>query len=214
MAMEPTAQGLTGSSIQPVSLVGARCPRCASPNPGDRKFCGECGARLVPRCERREVSVLFVDVCGFTAMSERLDPEAVREIMDAAIEVIEDCVHRHDGTVNQFLGDGVMALFGVAAGIEDHPRRALRAAHAIQEGLEPIAEEVRHRHGVACPVRAGINRGCVARGVIGGDLRTDYTAAGPTTSEAARLLNVARAGEIVMSDYTRSLVTTPDPLLA
>src|SRR5262249_31641620 len=178
---------------------------------GGGKFCGECGARLVPRCERREVSVLFIDVCGFTAMSERLDPEAVREIMDAAFEVIEDCVHRHDGTVNQFLRDGVMALFGVVAGIEDHPHRALWAARAIQMGLEPIAAEVRRRHGVEFRVRAAIHTGSVALGVIGGDLRTDYTAAGPTTSVAARLLNVARAGEIVMSDYTRSLLTPPPP---
>ena len=153
--------------------------------------------------------MLFVDVCGFTAMSERLDPETVREIMESTFELIEDCVHRHGGTVNQFLGDGVMALFGAVDGIDDHPCRALRAARAIQDGLAPIGELVRRRHGMEFRVRAGIHTGSVAVGAIGGDLRTDYTAAGPTTRVAAGLVNLARAGEIVMSDYTRSLVTPP-----
>jgi len=151
--------------------------------------------------------VLIVDVCGFTAMSERLDPEDVREIMDLALGIIEDCVHRHAGTVNQFLGDGVMALFGVVAGVEEHPRRALSAAHAIQAGLEPVRELARDRHGVEFRVRAGVHTGSVALGAIGGDVRADYAAAGPTTSEAARLVNVARAGEVAVSDYTKTLVT-------
>jgi class 3 adenylate cyclase len=212
MAVELLAPYSTGS-IGSITAIGARCPRCASQKHTGEKFCGECGTRLLPRCERRQVSVLFVDVCGFTAMAERLDPECVREIMDSTFEVIEDCVHRHDGTVNQFLGDGVMALFGVVAGTEDHPHRALRAAHAIQEGLRPIGELVRRRHGVEFRVRAAVHTGCVTLGVIGGDLRTDYTAAGPTTTVAARLVNLARAGEIVVSDYTRGLLTR-SPLIA
>jgi class 3 adenylate cyclase len=169
------------------------------------KFCAECGTPLRPRCERRQVSVLLVDVSGFTAMSERLDPEEIRCILGPAFEVIEDAVHLYDGAINQFLGDGVMALFGVVAGLEDHPRRALRAAIAIQEGLEPLREAVRHEHRVEFGVRMGVHSGPVVLGVIGRDLRTDYTAAGQTTSLAARLVNLARAGEIVVSDSTRAL---------
>ena len=206
MAMALLAPNSTDTSTEPATGIGLRCRRCASQNSGGGRFCGECGASLRPRCERRQVSVLLVDVSGFTAMSERLDPEEVREIMEPAFEVIEDAVHHHDGTVNQFLGDGVMALFGVVAGIEDHPRRALSAAHAIQEGLEPLRETVRRRHGVEFRVRMGIHTGPVVMGVIGGDLRTDYTAAGQTTGVAARLVSLARAGEIVLSDYTRALV--------
>src|SRR5258708_3952701 len=129
----------------------------------------------------------------------------IRGILDPAFEVIEDAVHRYDGTINQFLGDGVMALFGVVAEREDHPRRALRAAIAIREGLEPLREAVRHEHRVDFRVRMGVHTGPVVLGVIGRDLRTDYTAAGQTTSLAARLVNLARAGEIAVSDSTRAL---------
>jgi len=209
MAMGLLAASSTDTSIRPATDIGLRCPRCASQNPVGGRFCGECGRPLRPRCERRQVSVLLVDVSGFTAMSERLDPEEVRGIMDPAFEVIEDTVHRHDGTINQFLGDGVMALFGVVGGIEDHPRRALRAARAIQEGLEPLREAVRRRHGVEFLVRMGVHTGPVVLGVIGEGLRTDYTAAGPTTGLAARLVNLAGAGEILVSDYTRALAMTP-----
>jgi len=98
-----------------------------------------------------------------------------------------------------------MALFGVVAGIEDHPRRALSAAQAIQEGLELLREAVRRRHGVEFRVRMGVHTGPVVVGVIGGDLRPDYTAAGQPTGVAARLVSLPRAGEIVVSDYTRAL---------
>src|SRR5260370_22626966 len=138
-------------------------------------------------------------------MCELLDPEEIRSILGPDFEVIEDAVHLYDGTITQFLGDGVIALFGAVAGLEDHPRRALRAAIAIQEGLEPLREAVRHEHRVEFRVRMGVHTGPVVLGVIGRDLRTDYTAAGQTTGLAARLVNLARAGEIVVSDSTRAL---------
>jgi len=115
MAVGLLAPQRPGTSFDPGTDIRSRCPRCSYQNPSSGRFCGECVAPLRARCERRQVSVLLVDVSGFTAMSERLDPEAVRAIMDPAFEVIEDAVHTHDGTVNQFLGDGVMALFGVVA---------------------------------------------------------------------------------------------------
>jgi len=205
MAMGLLAPQRPGTSFDPSTDTRSRCPRCSYQNPSSGRFCGECGASLRARCERRQVSVLLVDVSGFTAMSERLDPEEVRAIMDPAFEVIEDAVHTHDGTINQFLGDGVMALFGVVAGLEDHACRALRAALTIQEELEPLREAVRREHGFEFRVRMGVHTGSVVLGVIGGDLRSDYTAAGQTTSVAARLLSLARADEIVVSDSTRTL---------
>ncbi len=111
--------------------------------------------------ERKRVTVMFADVSGFTAMSERLDPEDVHNIMDRAFEVILEAVHRYEGTINQFLGDGVMALFGAPIAHEDHPHRALSAALAMQEGLKPLREDVRRTHGVEFRVRMGINSGGV-----------------------------------------------------
>src|SRR5262245_49207507 len=138
--------------------------------------------------ERKIVTVMFSDVSGFTAMSEKLDPEDVHAIMDRAFEVILEAVHRYEGTVNQFLGDGVMALFGAPIAHEDHAQRALSAALAIQAGLKPLAEDVKRTHGLDFQMRIGINTGPVVVGAIGRDLRMDYTAVGDTTNLAARLL--------------------------
>src|SRR5262247_216385 len=107
--------------------------------------------------ERKTVTVMFADVSGFTAMSERLDPEEVHGIMDRAFEVILGAVHRHEGTVNQFLGDGVMALFGAPVAHEDHAQRALSAALQIQEDLRPLAAEIKRAHGIEFHMRMGIN---------------------------------------------------------
>src|SRR2546425_2939307 len=155
--------------------------------------------------ERKSVTVMFSDVSGFTAMSERLDPEEVHAIMDRAFEVILSEVHRYEGTINQFLGDGVMALFGAPIAHEDHAHRALSSALAIQKELEPLAEEVRRTHDVEFRMRMGINTGLVVVGAIGKDLRMDYTAVGDTTNLAARLLGLAKPGQIVVSRRTQHL---------
>jgi class 3 adenylate cyclase/tetratricopeptide (TPR) repeat protein len=155
--------------------------------------------------ERKSVTVMFSDVSGFTAMSEKLDPEEVHAIMDRAFEVILDEVHRYEGTINQFLGDGVMALFGAPVAHEDHAHRALSAALAIQSGLKPLAEEVRRMHGIEFRMRMGINTGLVVVGAIGKDLRMDYTAVGDTTNLAARLLGIAKPGQIVVGRRTQHL---------
>src|SRR5262245_21316430 len=155
--------------------------------------------------ERKSVTVLFADVSGFTAMSERLDPEEVHGIMDRAFAVILNAVHRYEGTINQFLGDGVMALFGAPIAHEDHAHRALSTALAIQTDLAPLAEEVRRAHRVEFQMRIGINTGLVVVGAIGKDLRMDYTAVGDTTNLAARLLAIAKPGQIVVSQQTQHL---------
>src|SRR5215467_15497674 len=126
--------------------------------------------------ERKTVTVMFADVSGFTAMSERLDPEEVHGIMDRAFEVILAAVVAYEGTINQFLGDGVMALFGAPLAHEDHAGRALRTALAIQQKLVPLQDDVRRTHGIEFRIRMGINTGVVVVGAIGRDLRMDYTA--------------------------------------
>ncbi len=155
--------------------------------------------------ERKQVTVVFTDVSGFTAMSERLDPEDVHSIMDRAFEIIMAAVHGYEGTINQFLGDGVMALFGAPIAHEDHAGRALRAALAIQAKLEPLRAEVQRAHGRDFRMRIGINSGPVVVGAIGRDLRMDYTALGDTVNLAARLLNIAQPGQIVASRHTKEL---------
>src|SRR5437899_2780883 len=155
--------------------------------------------------ERKIVTVMFSDVSGFTAMSETLDPEDVHAIMDRAFEVILEAVHRYEGTVNQFLGDGVMALFGAPIAHEDHAQRALGAALRIQANLKPLAEEAKRAHGIEFRMRMGINTGPVVVGAIGRDLRMDYTAVGDTTNLAARLLAIGEPGQIVASRRTQHL---------
>ena len=155
--------------------------------------------------ERKQVTVMFTDVSGFTAMSERLDPEEVHALMDRAFEVILAAVHGYEGTINQFLGDGVMALFGAPIAHEDHAGRALRAALAIQEKLAPLRADVQRMHGRDFLMRIGINTGPVVVGAIGRDLRMEYTALGDTVNLASRLLNVAQPGQIVASRHTKEL---------
>src|SRR5262245_31984184 len=186
--------------------VGPRlgCSECTIERLAGRNYCGACGNMLRPRCERKQVTVLFVDVSGFTELSERLDPEQVSEIMQRTIDIILDAVHENDGTVNQFLGDGVMALFGEVSGAP-HACRALRTALAVQERLEAVRREMRQSYGIAFRVRMGINTGPVVIGTIGVALRTDYTATGNTAATALGLLQIAEPGQIVLTDRTREV---------
>jgi class 3 adenylate cyclase/tetratricopeptide (TPR) repeat protein len=157
--------------------------------------------------ERKHVTVLFADVADSTALAEEIgDPEAVHALLDRAFQRILGQVHGYEGTVNQFTGDGVMALFGAPIALEDAPRRAGLAALGIQRALEPIDREVRERWGRPFQMRIGIHTGPVVVGAIGDDLRMDYTAIGDTTNLASRLESLAPAGGIVISDATRRLV--------
>ena len=187
----------TGPSVRP------GCIQCTLERLAGRNFCGACGNNLRPRCERKQVTVLFVDVSGFTALSERLDSEQVSEIMRRTFDIVLDAVHEHGGTVNQFLGDGVMALFSDAAG-GHHACRALETALAVQERLETVRYQMRRSYGLAFRVRMGINTGPVVIGTIGAALRTDYTATGHTVATALGLLQIAEPGQIVLTDHTRA----------
>jgi class 3 adenylate cyclase/tetratricopeptide (TPR) repeat protein len=156
--------------------------------------------------ERKQVTVLFVDVVGSTALASHLDPEEVHGVMGRALELMLAEVHRYEGTVNQFLGDGIMALFGAPIAHEDHAQRALHAALGIVKALAPLNEELQRTRRLSLTVRQGLNTGLVVVGSIGDDLRMDYTAVGDTTNVAARLQQASTPGAILISEPTQRLV--------
>ncbi len=156
--------------------------------------------------ERRQVTVLFADLAGFTTLAEQRDPEEVHEIMDRCFELITAEVHRFEGTINQYTGDGVMALFGAPIAHEDASRRAVHAALGIQQALGEYGRGLEAERGVILRLRIGINTGLVVVGRIGDDLRMDYTAVGDTTNLAARLQQMARPGSVLVSEATHRLI--------
>ncbi len=157
--------------------------------------------------ERRQVTVLFTDVAGFTPLAEKLDPEDVHRIMNRCFEMITSEVHRFEGTINQYTGDGVMALFGAPIAHEDGPRRAAHAALGIQRALGDYGRELKAQGGPELKMRIGINTGPVVVGRIGDDLRMDYTAVGDTTNLAARMQQIAQPGSVVATDATHKLIS-------
>jgi class 3 adenylate cyclase len=191
-----------------INAPSAVCARCGTSQRATSNFCGECGTRLgsapalkPARCASRRATVLFCDVVGYTAISERLDPEDVFALMEETFGVILDAVHRRSGTVNQFLGDGAMALF-------DRPDDAIAAGLEILDRLPAVAAEARRLHGVDFGMRLGVHTGTVAVGAIGVDLRVDYTALGATARVAGALLHVAHRGEMVVTEVTRRLAAS------
>jgi adenylate cyclase len=156
--------------------------------------------------ERKLVTVLFADCAGFTALASRLDPEDLHNLMDGCFQCVLDAVHQHEGTVNQFTGDGVMALFGAPIAHEDHAVRAVAAAMAIQDSLGEYGAAVQAERGIDFALRIGLNTGAVVVGKIGDDLRMDYTAQGETVNLAARLQGAAPAGGILISESTHRLI--------
>ena len=184
------------------------CPHCGTSNPPTNKFCYQCGQALAPpptpaarfaspqsytpphlaekiltsrtalEGERKQVTVLFADVSGFTSISEQLDPEEVHHLMNRAFELMLGEVHRYEGTINQFLGDGVMALFGAPIAHEDHAQRAVHAALGMQRVLQGYSAELQRTKSIAFRVRMGLNTGLVVVASIGDNLRMDYTAGG------------------------------------
>jgi class 3 adenylate cyclase len=157
------------------------------------------------RGARREVTVLFVDVQGSTELASSLDPEAFHAVMDGAFQIMLDAVHHWEGTVNQFTGDGIMALFGAPIAHEDHARRALHASLEIQRGFSDYADRLRGERGLSFQARLGLNSGPVIVGAIGDDLRMDYTAQGLTTNLAARMQQAADPGSILVATSTYRL---------
>jgi len=155
--------------------------------------------------ERKQVTVLFADLKGSMELLADRDPEEARRILDPVLERMMEAVHRYEGTVNQVMGDGIMALFGAPVAHEDHAVRACYAALRLQESVQRFAEEVRRTHGVTVQIRAGLNSGEVVVRAIGSDLHMDYTAVGQTTHLAARMEQLASPGSILMTPATLGL---------
>jgi class 3 adenylate cyclase len=156
--------------------------------------------------ERKQVTVLFADLKGSTELIRDLDPEAAQRLLDPALQRMMDAVHRFEGTVNQVLGDGIMALFGAPIAHEDHALRACYAALAMQAELRPYAEAVRRTQGLEVQLRVGLNSGDVVVRTIGNDLHMDYSAVGQTTHLAARMEQLATPGTIRLPAATLRLV--------
>jgi len=152
--------------------------------------------------ERKQVTVLFADVKGSVDLSERIDPEEWHRVMDRFFQILADGVHRFEGTVNQYTGDGIMALFGAPIAHEDHPQRACYAALHLIEGLRRYGDELRLDRGMSFAVRIGLNSGDVVVGKIGDDLRMDYTAQGHTVGLAARMQQIAEPGRVYVTEHT------------
>ncbi len=215
--------------------LGLSCPACSFSNEPGEKFCGGCGqplaaparasARFEPpqvdipkhlaakilisrgaiEGERKQVSVLFADLKGSMELLADRDPEEARKLLDQVLGCMMEAVHHYEGTVNQVMGDGIMALFGAPLAHEDHAVRACYAALAMQEAVGRYAEELRRSQGVNVQIRVGLNSGEVVVRSIGSDLRMDYTAVGQTTHLAARMEQLARAGTTLLSGATHRL---------
>jgi class 3 adenylate cyclase len=148
------------------------------------------------------VTVLFADVKGSMELAERVDPEEWHRILDRFFQILSDRVHRFEGTVNQYTGDGIMALFGATIAHEDHAQRACYAALALRAELRAYATELRIGRGLDFSVRMGLNSGEVIVGKIGDDLRMDYTAQGHTVGLAERMEKLAESGAAYLSQHT------------
>ena len=157
--------------------------------------------------ERKQVTVLFADVMGSMDLAEQTDPELWRSIMERFFAILCDGVHRFEGTVDKFTGDGIMALFGAPVAHEDHAQRACWAALTLQRELASYAAEVRRTEGLSFSVRMGINSGEVVVGAIGEDLRVEYTAIGHTVGLAQRMESLAEPGKAYLTDHTAKLVS-------
>jgi len=215
--------------------LAATCPSCGAEVTPGKQFCGACGAQLGapapdPRFtspqvytpkhlaekiltsksalegERKQVTVLFADLKGSMELLADRDPEEARKILDPVLELMMEAVHRYEGTVNQVMGDGIMALFGAPLALEDHAVRACYAALRMQESVKKYADEVRRSHAAVVKIRVGLNSGEVVVRAIGSDLHMDYTAVGQTTHLAARMEQIADPGAIVITPDTLALV--------
>src|SRR4051812_591952 len=227
----PTAKFCEGCGTR----LARKCSECGTELSADARFCKECGApvlseqstpssppapeaytpqhlaeriltsRAALEGERKQVTVLFADLKGSMELLADRDPEEARAILDPVLERMMGAVHHYEGTVNQILGDGIMALFGAPLAHEDHAVRACYAALRMQESVKQYAGEVRRAEGITPQIRVGLNSGEVVVRSIGSDLRMDYTAVGQTTPLAARMEQVATPGTVLLAPDTLRL---------
>ena len=230
-AENPAGMRFCGQCAASLACV---CPSCGAANPPENKFCGQCAApvdkpaqprfaapesytpkHLVEKIltskaalegERKQVTVLFADLKGSMELLADRDPEEARKLLDPVLTLMMDAVHRYEGTVNQVMGDGIMALFGAPLAHEDHAVRACYAALRMQETVKRSAEGIRRVEGLPIQIRVGLNSGEVVVRSIGSDLHMDYSAIGPTTHLASRMEQMATPGTILITPQTLRLV--------
>ena len=180
------------------------CASCGAENREGARFCDSCGAPLSETAPAREVrkvvTVLFCDVSGSTALGERIDPESLRRVMSRYFETAKAIVERHGGTVEKFIGDAVMAVFGVPTVHEDDALRAVRAAGELRGGLGGLNEELERDYGTRLELRMGVNTGEVVTGT------EERLATGDAVNVAARLEQAAQPGEVLLGEETYGLV--------
>src|SRR3989475_955574 len=179
-------------------------PRFTSPHAYTPKHLAEkiLTSKAALEGERKQISVLFADLKGSMELLADRDPEEARKLLDPVLELMMDAVHRYEGTVNQVMGDGIMALFGAPLAHEDHAVRACYAALDMQDGVRRYSDDLRRAQGVEVQIRVGVNSGEVVVRSIGSDLRMDYTAVGQTTHLAARMEQLAAPGSIRLTAET------------
>ncbi|MDQ3938439.1 MAG: zinc-ribbon domain-containing protein, partial [Chloroflexota bacterium] len=183
------------------------CPRCGAPNADSARFCSACGSPLAtaaPAAEvRKTVTVLFCDVVGSTSLGEHTDPESLRRVMSRYFDEVRTVVERHGGVVEKFIGDAVMAVFGVPVVHEDDALRAVRAAVELRARLAELDQRLERERGISIAWRTGINTGEVVAGDAGAGQRF---VTGDAVNVAARLEQAAQPGDILIGAETRRLV--------
>lgn len=194
----------------------AACPSCGAENPAGAKFCIQCGSGLdaeaaprppqpaaeePPPEERRKATVIFADLSGYTAVSERLDPERIKSLVGRALRRLGEEVERHGGTIDKYIGDNVMGVFGAPVSHEDDPERAVRAGLAMQSAMAEINERIAADVGASFALRVGINSGDVIAGRVG----DGYTVIGDPVNVAARLEAAAAPGTVIVGETTHRL---------
>ena len=191
---------------KPVSAPGSP-PRFASPESYTPKHLAEriINSKAALEGERKQVTVLFADLKGSMELLADRDPEEASKILDPVLERMMEAVHRYEGTVNQVMGDGIMALFGAPVAHEDHAVRACYAALRMQESVKRYAEDLRRVEGISIQIRVGLNSGEVVVREVGSDLRMDYSAVGQTVHLAARMEHMATPGAILIAPDTMAL---------
>ena len=189
----------------PVQLTAA--PRFGSPESYTPKHLAEriLTSKAALEGERKQVTVLFADLKGSMELLADRDPEEARKLLDPVLERMMEAVHHYEGTVNQVMGDGIMALFGAPVAHEDHAVRACYAALRMQRRVNLYADEIQRAGGTPVQIRVGLNSGEVVVRAIGSDLHMDYTAVGQTTHLAARMEQMAKPGSVLVTGDTLNL---------
>lgn len=187
-----------------------QCPECQHENPVGAKFCNQCATPLsIPSsggAERRQLTVMFCDVVESTALAGQLDPEDWRDVIRAYQAACAVVIHRFEGHIAQYLGDGILVYFGYPQAHQDDAQRAVRAGLEILEAVDGLRVEMKRERGLPLAVRVGIRTGLVVVGEIGGDGRYEQLALGDTPNIAARIQGRAAPGTVVIGDSTHRLV--------